>query len=341
MAAQIVTDLVRSSASEDYFRGWIKIFFVLVNFAVVWLVVCNSRRRFMLYGVGLAAGTILSVFIHPSNDALISPWKFGLAVPVTLLVAMFAALFKKHRYLGILLPLSALAIVHVYKDCRILAAISFVSAFYSLFLMSPRQEKLGRMRLAMLALTVAGGIAAFSLVYSHYAKLGVFGKYAQQKQEAQTGEGGVLLGGRSEILGSSQAILDSPLLGHGSWARDPKYAAILAERRAALGYKGFQGGKTDDLIPAHSYIFGSWVDAGIAGGIFWMFMLGFTVYAIFNASGTEPLLPLFAFSGLILTWDILFSPLGTPTRFVAPYFMCAMILLRAFRTEPRALGWET
>ena len=37
LAAQIVTDLVRNSAPEDYTRGWLKICFVLVNLTVVWL----------------------------------------------------------------------------------------------------------------------------------------------------------------------------------------------------------------------------------------------------------------------------------------------------------------
>jgi hypothetical protein len=340
-AAQIVTDLVRGSAPEDYLRGWIKIFFVLVNFTVVWLVICGIRRRFILYGFGIAIGTIVSFYIHPSDDAIVAPWKFGLGVPITMLVAMSAALLRRNRNLGIFLPLGALAVIHVYKDCRIFAVISITTAIYSLFLMSAGPEKIGSVHRAMLALIVASAIVIFALVYNHYSKLGVFGKYAQQKTEAQSGEGGMLLGGRSEILGSSQAILDSPLLGHGSWARDPKYAAILADRSAALGYKHFQGRKPDDLIPTHSYLFGAWVDAGIAGGIFWLFMLCYAFHAIFKATGMEPLLPMFAFVGLLLMWDILFSPLGTPTRFSAPFFMCAMILLRRFQTAPPEPGWET
>jgi hypothetical protein len=340
-AAQVVTDMLRNSAPEDYLRGWVKICFVLVNFTVVWLVICCSRRRFILYGIGLSVGTIVSFLIRPSDDALISPWKFALGIPITMLVAIFAAHCKRYRYLGVLLPLGALAVVHVYKDFRILAVISVVVPIYALFLTSEKQEKLGRMRLVILGITLAAGIVGFSLVYTHYAKLGVFGKYAQQKIEAQSGEGGMLLGGRSEILGSSQAIKDSPLLGHGSWARDPQYAAILTDRSAALGYKHFQGGKKDDLIPTHSYLFGSWVEAGIAGGIFWVFVLSFTIYTTFNATGREPLLPLFAFSGLMLSWDILFSPLGTPTRFVAPYFMAAMVVMLSFQTEPPEHGWES
>ena len=340
-AAQIVTDMVRSSAPEDYLRGWVKICFVLVNFTVVWLVICCSRRRFVLYGIGLSIGTILSFLVHPSEDAMNSPWKFALGIPITMLVAMFAAQCKRYRFFGVLLPLVVLAIVHAYKDFRILAAISLIVPIYSLFLMSAKHEKLGRMRLVVLGITLAGGMMTFSLVYTHYAKLGAFGKYAQQKTEAQSGKGGMLLGGRSEILGASQAIIDSPLLGHGSWARDPRYAAILADRSAALGYKHFQGGKKDDLIPMHSYLFGSWVEAGLAGGIFWLFVFSFTIYTIFNATGREPLLPMFAFSGLMLAWDILFSPLGTPTRFVAPFFMAAMVVMLSFQTEPQEYEWES
>jgi hypothetical protein len=342
LLGQIATDLFRESVSEDYLRGWIKIIFVLINFMVVWLVVCGSRRRFMIYTVGMALGTIAAYYVHPTLDAVLSPWKFSLGIPVTMLVALFASRFKEYRLLGILLPLSVLAVTHVHQDCRMLAIIALITAIYSIFLMSQERESLGTMRRAALILLVVLGIGGFGSIYSYYAKQGVFGKYAQQKTEAQSaGEGGALLGGRREILASSQAIIDSPILGHGSWARDPKYSALLQQRSDDLGYKRFQGGKLDDLIPTHSYIFGSWVDGGIAGGIFWLYILFYTVYTTFNASGREPLLPFFAFAGLMLTWDTLFSPLGTPTRFVAPFFVAAIILFRRFQTNPIEYEWES
>jgi hypothetical protein len=342
LVSQIVTDLVRESVSEDYLRGWIKIIFVLINFIVVWLVVCGSRRRFIIYTVGLSLGTIAAYFVHPTIDAVLSPWKFSLGGPVTMLVALFGARFKEYRILGVLLPLSVLAVGHIYQDCRMLGVIALITAIYSIFLMSQERESLGALRRATLILLVMMGIGGFASIYSYYAKQGAFGKYAQQKTEAQSaGEGGALLGGRREILASSQAILDSPILGHGSWAKDPQYSALLQQRSDDLGYKRFQGGKLDDLIPTHSYIFGSWVDGGIAGGIFWLYVLVFTVYAIFNASGREPLLPFFACIGLMLTWDILFSPLGTPTRFVAPFFVAAIILFRRFQTNPLEFEWES
>jgi hypothetical protein len=336
LIAQIVTDLVRNSAPVDYLRGWSKICLLLANFTLVWLVACRSRRRFVLYGTGLGIGVILAFYAYPSGDALVSPWKFALGGPVTLLVVMGLSLAVRNSYLGIILPLTAMAVLHAFEDARNLAVITFVTAVFSVFNMSTAagKQRLGRSRLAFLVLAIACGVWGFAQVYSHYAEQGVFGEYAQRKLEAQTsGAGGLLLGGRGEILASSQAILDSPLLGHGSWARDPIYAAILTQKRAELGYKevDVNGRRRDDLIPTHSYLFGAWVEAGLAGALFWLFFLGFTIHTLVKVSGSEPLLPLFAFAGFLLGWDILFSPLGMPTRFISPYFMVAMVTLSTLR----------
>jgi hypothetical protein len=333
LISQIATDIVRHSAPEDYLRGWIKITLILVGFIVVWTVVCTSLRRFVLYGMGVAVGGPLTLYFHPSDNMIASPWKFGLAGPITTLVVLGVARFARHRYLGILLPLLMLAVVHSFANARSGALVCVVTAIYTLFQMSTagNQHRLGGLRLSLLAGVTGICIFGFVALYSHYAELGVFGKYAQRKLEAQSGEGGLLLGGRGEILGSGQAILDSPLLGHGSWARDPTYSAILAEERAELGYKDLEHGKRDDLIPGHSHIFGAWVEAGLAGAVFWLYILFYVIRSLAKVSGWEPLLPLFASMGFGLLWNILFSPISPELRFVTPYCIAAMILLRQFR----------
>lgn len=334
LISQVATDFVRRSAPEDYLRGWSKIVLILVSFTVLWTIVCRSRRRFVLYGIGAAIGGILTLYVHPSDQMLDSPWKFGLSGPITMLVVICAALLEKRRYLAVLLPMTILAVVHAFENTRSLALVCLLTAIYSLFFRmssAGKQGRLGGTRLALLGGAVAAGILGFTALYSHYAEQGIFGEYAQQKLQAQSGEGGLILGGRSEILASGQAIVDSPILGHGSWARDRTYTAILAENRAELGYKSFQSGENDDLIPAHSHIFGAWVEAGLAGAVFWLFVLAYAIRSLVKVSGSEPLLPLFAFAGLVLVWDILFSPISPERRFITPYFIAAMILLRLLR----------
>jgi len=86
------------------------------------------------------------------------------------------------------------------------------------------------------------------------------------------GEYGLIVGGRSEILVSAQAIMDSPILGHGSWAKNEEYAAMLNYLRESMGYVA-QGKHESGLIPTHSHIFGAWVEAGILGAVFWLWIL--------------------------------------------------------------------
>jgi len=96
---------------------------------------------------------------------------------------------------------------------------------------------------------------------------------------------------------------------------------------AELGYENtdvaFESG---DLIPSHSYLFGSWVESGIMGAMFWFWVLWFTANALMRACGREAMVPFFAFVGLLLMWNVLFSPYGTGGRFTATYFVYAMIL---------------
>ena len=83
------------------------------------------------------------------------------------------------------------------------------------------------------------GIAAFTILqgYDIAASHGWLGAGAQTKYVEQSGSLGVLVGGRSEVLVSTQAIMDSPILGHGSWAKDFTYVDLLAARLSSAGYE--------------------------------------------------------------------------------------------------------
>ena len=61
----------------------------------------------------------------------------------------------------------------------------------------------------------------------------------------RAGEYGLLLGGRSEFLVSSLAVLESPVIGHGSWAKDCRYASLYVELKREAGYYPW-GGERDN-----------------------------------------------------------------------------------------------
>jgi hypothetical protein len=330
LAAQVLTDIIRGSPFEDYSRGWSKILLTLTHFATIALLIRQSQRRLLLYGAGWVLGGILTFFIAPGEYAADLPWKFGLGLPTTILVCLLAGMLARRRQIEAVTMLAAIGAINLYLGFRSLGAVCAASAIYSYFQLSPRFAGIRRRKLQAVW-TIAGlaaGVWVISAIYAHGTQSGWFGEAEQEKYALQSsGDVGIVLGGRYDVLGAWVAIIDSPLLGHGSWAKDPMYRAILNDSMAALGYENLGGAfEGDDVIPSHSYLLGAWVESGIVGAVFWFWVLWLTASGLMRASGREPLFPLFAFMGMWLMWNVLFSPYGTDGRFTATYFVYAMIL---------------
>jgi hypothetical protein len=329
LVGQVLTDVVRQSPFEDYSRGWSKIVLTLTHFAAIALLVRQSQKRLILYGAGLGLGGVLTFFFAPGVYAADYPWKFGLGPPVTILFCLLAGTVAQRSRTSAVTILAGIGVVNLVLGFRSLGGICAFAAIYTSFQLSSglADSRLRKRRTVVAIAILAVGAWGVSSVYAHGAKSGWFGADEREKYEVQSsGGGGLLLGGRSDLLASSAAIFDSPLLGHGSWAKDPLYGAILINSMTDLGYEDATAGLDGDLIPSHSYIFGAWVESGIVGAVFWAWVLWLTVSALIHASGREPLFPFFAFIGMSLVWNVLFSPYGADGRFTATYFVYAMIL---------------
>jgi hypothetical protein len=329
LAAQVLTDVMRQSPFEDYSRGWSKITLTLTHFSAIALLIRQSQRRLVLYGAGLGAGGILTFFLAPGIYAADYPWKFGLGPPVTILFCLLAGTVARRSRIMAVTILAGIGAINLILGFRSMGCICAFAAVYTYFQLSSGLAdgplKKGRSVLAIAILGV--GAWGISAVYAHGAQSGWFGAAEQEKYAVQSsGVGGFLLGGRSDLLASSAAIYDSPLIGHGSWAKDPMYGAILVNSMEDLGYEDVSSGLEGDLIPTHSYFFGAWVESGVVGAVFWGSVLWFTGIVLIRASGREPLFPFFVFIGMLLIWNILFSPYGADGRFTATYLVYAMIL---------------
>ncbi len=329
LAAQILTDVLRQSPFEDYSRGWSKITLTLTHFSAIALLIRQSQKRLVLYGAGLSVGGVLTFFLTPGLYAADYPWKFGVGVPITILFCLLAGTVASRSRIAAVTILVFIGVVNLVLGFRSMGGICAFAAVYTYFQLSSGLAdgplRKGRSVSAIVILGV--GAWGISAVYAHGAQSGWFGAAEQEKYAVQSsGVGGFLLGGRSDLLASSAAIYDSPLIGHGSWAKDPRYGAILVNSMEELGYEDVSSGLEGDLIPAHSYFFGAWVESGVIGAIFWGWVLCFTGIVLIRATGREPLFPFFAFIGMLLIWNVLFSPYGADGRFTATYFVYAMIL---------------
>jgi len=155
----------------------------------------------------------------------------------------------------------------------------------------------------------------------------MLGNAAKSKYEAESGAYGLLLGGRTEILVSIQAVMDSPIIGHGSWAKNWDYAEMIDTLRRKFGYAS-QGVGELGLIPTHSHLMGGWVEAGILGAVFWLWVLFLPVRTLTVLLQTRSrLAPLIVFLAMSLVWDVLFSPYGAERRFVTPYYVIVMMMV--------------
>jgi hypothetical protein len=175
------------------------------------------------------------------------------------------------------------------------------------------------MRVAVLAGMVGGASWASSALVHFVTSRGLISEEAREKNEYESQGSGLLLGGRPEILVSARAVLDSPILGHGSWAKDPKYQEMLSDMMVEQGKQGNLGdmerSSVNGLIPAHSHLMGSWVDAGILGAIIWAYMFWLVIQGMVRVNAVRPpMSPIYAFLLVEYSWAILFSPFGSTMR---------------------------
>lgn len=334
--AQVGTDWARGAPFEDYSRGWAKITFTLVNFCALYLLLVGKSRRIVLFAAGWALGGVIAYFVNPGTYAAGSPWKFGYGVSITWLLVLGAVASAGRSRGGrrLFWPAALLffaAALNIYLGFRSLGGVCVLAATYLMILGRSARgvEKTGRSQLRHTIIVASASLAGVWLAFSSYqyaAGAGLLGEDARLHYERQSaGEYGLLVGGRGEILVSWRAILDSPIIGHGSWAKDCRYADLLSELKRKAGY--FEGGERDTcLIPTHSYIFGAWVEAGIVGALFWVWVLSLPLRVLQRLyHAPDRLAPLVVFFAAGFVWDIFFSPYGAVNRIVGPFYSVVMI----------------
>jgi hypothetical protein len=233
--------------------------------------------EFFYFSLGLALGGIITYFVNPSDYAAYYPWKFGYGFSVTLLMVLIATVFYKRSllsYVTVFIIIAGIGLANIIMGYRSLGGVLCLTLSFmvsqalarnNIFKIKPMAN---RRFILLAAALLVGGWSVFNL-YGTLAESGLLGYDAMWKYETQkSGAYGVLIGGRTEILSSVVAIKDSPIVGHGSWAKNCHYTDILSEMRRKFGY--FQGPENEDcLIPTHSILLGAW---GKQAWIFWFWV---------------------------------------------------------------------
>lgn len=311
--ALVATDLYRETPSNDFLRGWVRAALFIGN--TLGLLVLGFERpgRLACWIVGLAIGLLAVQAMRGTLD--FANWKFGAAVPVTLLLlAATDGAAGRWTYLF----LSALSVLHLMLDYRSVAGFCVLVAL-AVFV-ARRRQRTGGALVNVRSLGVgAVALAAFGAFYISNPAITVDGQDAIGRRLASNIE---RLAGLSVGF---DMITRSPLVGYGSWPRNDEafteWATIQEElgsvpSAVALMELSAEAGE-EGLVKTHSQFLQAWVEAGPIGALFflaqWVALAWFTYRAM--RDGTAPrLLPLLVFWSVWTMWAVLFSPFSGTVR---------------------------
>jgi hypothetical protein len=328
----LLTDLVRGTALGDMLRGNVSIVLWIACLICQYVMLRGRPEAIKWYTLGLACSFFISLYyfrpgslvwladLRGTSAADETNWQSAYANVAN--AAMAAALlfgFRRYpRQLTVALVLYALLCLVL--GSRGLFVIHMLAGAMTFYFYRERQRAqqrasvsppslLKRLRLLALMGTLAV-LAMFGYVMA--SSRGWLGAVEQVRYQQQSEANIGVLSARYDSICGALAIIDSPLIGHGSWAEDTagyraRGLALIGLPPAAAAGRLMQGGP----IPGHSHIITAWVFHGVLGGLYWVFVLGFLIrYMVRYLPGPPEYLPYILISVISLSWNILASPFG-------------------------------
>lgn len=333
-AGYLLSDLYRNNAPSDFLRGWARLLFLGVDLAVVTMLVSSRRANFWLLALGYCMFGIANLVAHGMP---LSEWKSGYSFPVTLgsIVALCAIprLGVKARCAALVM----LGMVNVVWDYRSLGSFCVVVA---VLLWLNQWSQGGRVKIVR---GVVVGVLAVVLVgLGYYASQGSF---AQRRQASNS----IRLS--SALVGFS-AVLESPLIGYGSWGRDTRFAKLYADVQFRMSKSEESPLYDFDLIrlatiPAHSQFLEAWIEGGLLGIAFMVCYLVLLIRGLraLIGIGTPPaIFPLLGFFMIWGLWALFMSPFKGPSRVdismacISAIIACQIARAEKLKASPPRIG---
>jgi hypothetical protein len=325
----LVADEYNGIAPFNRAKGTARVVFFCLDFVALAILINNETRKFIVFSLSIVA-VMLSIAWQFREDTLMA-FKFGGATTIIIISLLASSYFYAQRRYRICIGIAgALAVMNLRFAFRSQVAILLASSVLTLPILvgrGGRRDSGSRnfTRVVILLALAAGSAYLANEVIKYAASIGFFEESTQEKFTQQSnGKLGVLFGGRPETLVAIQAIRDSPVIGHGSFAADYRYLELKQLLQYQYGYSDSDTPEEVDypVIPTHSHLTMAWVESGILGGLLWIFILVLTIRAIFRLALTRPpLAPLYSYLLVNFVWDILYSPFGSVNRMWGAYLV--------------------
>jgi len=342
----LISDRYNAIPMFNSSKGIARVVFFVLDFMALAIFLNRKTRRIVIFALSLAF-VLIGSSLEFSGDFSIQ-WKFGVSQGLSILVLLGSSyLYAKQKYRLCLLISVVLAGLNLNYGFRSQLGVHFVSAvlIMPLFAQSTRRPGTQSPMRILLLLTLALGAAyAANASIKYAARHNFFEESLNQKFLGQSeGDYGVLVGGRPETLVAIQAILDRPIIGHGSFPFEMKYVQMKQDIQYEHGYSDSDAAEETDapVIPTHSHLTLAWVEGGIFGGICWIYILILTIRGALRLTSLRPpLAPLYSYLLISFLWDILYSPFGSVNRIRAAFYVLLSytILATPLPASARSLG---
>lgn len=342
----LLSDMAASTGQLDLLKGLLRVVFLAVDIWALYCLCDLDLRAVRMMWLGIAISLGLSFFLQPSAYARGEPWKFGFAMPVTVIVLLWLVRRDRSKWIsaGVMLSLASIHFILGYRSLSIvtLIAATLIMVRSQSNRVHPGQKFLVRVRPAALAVVGIGVLVGMSTVYDRLAESGSLGYAAQQKAHYQAdGQFGSILSSRSEFLLSIQSIGANPILGGGTGSVANLHdTAVAATIMNDFGYSNVARALGESVPAYHSELLGVWAQNGILAVPFWVLLFGLLVAASYAVVYRETRLPeLVAFLAALGIWDLFFSPFGADRRMWVAATLVT-IVISSTRNRKRAHGQD-
>ena len=298
MISTVISDIYNSTPIIDALKGFFTIipFLGCLIFAYLLLLKRSDLMIPFLWGYSisfmLGAGFGLDQFYQESIAAkgfgdvseLLHFNKIIVWIINAFITGAFAITYYKKYPRFVSLVILFFSFVPLLEGSRSLFLINFFTAFFLLYIyyFTPKyalNSKAGKIKLKKrIRLFFVFGLVILFIatnIYQVMVTQGLLGDDELRKYEIQESSDIGLLSGRAETIAAFLAIYDSPILGHGSYAKDDYGYGLASALISGLPYQSYiaMDNTKENYIPTHSHFWGAWVSNGVMGGIFWLYIL--------------------------------------------------------------------
>jgi hypothetical protein len=336
LVGYMIADVINYTETQNLMRGWSRQICLLTNTLSLTYLISLRNLNIWLYCISSSVSKI-SYYIFFNVPFYV--WKIGYGEPITLLVVCLSLIVFRNSYFKLGILLFFMSVINLLLDYRSLSALTLIVA---LFAWVKGMELNGKsFRSFRFYFIVLFAISSFVLIYVQTEKLPLDflssrADISMSDRRSQSNSGRF-----SAITIAFKAIYESPLIGHGSWPKNPD----LVREHYSLSHSkdsGFPRRRdfSNQVIPSHSQILQSWIEGGILGMTFFLTFIVSLILSISKiiSSNYKPVLALYLFilfSSLIESFMSPFGGFGRLSIALAIAVICTVeTSLQRFSTQP-------